>query len=264
MTMKTFLFSQCSTRRRFLEGSILTALTMSLAKTLWAREAFLQPTSSVFEKWLLDLLAAGERLRTGQISTEVWQSKVDQLYGAVSLGDLKAHIDFDRLTENFNIPSAGEKFIDLDPMTGKPFETPPPEIGRVVTKLAGVKRGLNVPPHGHENTVSAFLVLLGSFRVQQFDKIQTKANSLVFKKSRDEIQTPGFWSSTSESTRNMHWLTALSQDSFFFSTKINAYLPGRPVKGRVNVDLRRPIDHGSDIMEAKIISDRLAHEIYNG
>ena len=261
--IKGSFLNTATTRRNFLNQGVQAALTFGLAQTLFAHKLFAEPTSRSFELWLKDLLLAGENLRIGSASTEHWQAQVDQLYGAVSLNDLRAHIDFDKLTENFDFSANGEKFIDIDPLSGKPFPYPIPEQGRVITKLAGVRNGLNVPPHGHENTVSAFLVLHGEFHVRQFDKLQTKQNSLVFKKSLDEIQSPGFWSCTSESARNLHWLTATTSDSFFFSTKINNYIPDARVKGRVNVDLRKPIDHGSGIKEARIISDREAHDIYN-
>ena len=139
----------------------------------------------------------------------------------------------------------------------------PPERERVVTKLAGVRRGKNVPPHGHENMTSAFLVLHGEFDLRQYDKLKTNAGSLVIRQSRDERQGPGAWSSTSETLRNLHWLHAQSGDAFFFSTKLVHIVAAAPMKGRVNVDLRDAVDLGAGVLEAPIISGRRAHEIYN-
>lgn len=166
------------------------------------------------------------KLKTTVLATEQWQEKMDVLYGSVSMDELRAHIDFD-------------------------------------TKLAGVRRGKNVPPHGHENMTSAFLVLHDEFHVRQYDKLKTRDESLVFRKSRDEAQKPGDWSSTSETLGNMHWLHAISGDAFFFSTKITHIVAGAPVKGRICVDLRHPIDLGNGNIEAPIIGHRRAQEIYD-
>jgi hypothetical protein len=252
-----------STRRQWLTRGALACLAFGLSQTLWIHRLFADPATADFERWLAQLLAAGEALKRGELTTEQWQARMDALYGSVSLHELRAHIDFDRLTQRFDFTADGEKFIAIDPLSGAAFADPPPERDRVVTKLAGVRRGKNVPPHGHENMTSAFLVLHGEFDLKQYDKLKTNAESLVFRQSRDERQGPGAWSSTSETLRNLHWLQAQSGDAFFFSTKLVHIVAAAPMKGRVNVDLRRAVDRGAGVLEAPIISDRRAHEIYN-
>ncbi|RPH96969.1 MAG: hypothetical protein EHM68_10020, partial [Lysobacterales bacterium] len=222
------------TRRQWLARGALACLGFGLAQTLWTRRLFADPATSEFERWLADLLAAGEALKRGDITTPQWQARMDGLYGSVSLHELRAHIDFDRLTQRFDFTANGERFIDFDPLSGEGFADPPPERDRVVTMLAGVRRGKSVPPHGHENMTSAFLVLHGEFDVKQYDKLKTNAESLVFRQSRDERQGPGAWSSTSETLRNLHWLQASSGDAFFFSTKLVHIVADAPMKGRVN------------------------------
>lgn len=251
------------TRRQWLTRGALACLAFGLSQTLWTHRLFADPATVEFERWLADLLAAGEALKRGDLTTEQWQARMDALYGSVSLDELRAHIDFDRLTQRFDFSADGERFIDLDPLSGAALADSPPERERVVTKLAGVRRGKNVPPHGHENMTSAFLVLHGEFDLRQYDKLKTNAGSLVIRQSRDERQGPGAWSSTSETLRNLHWLHAQSGDAFFFSTKLVHIVAAAPMKGRVNVDLRDAVDLGAGVLEAPIISGRRAHEIYN-
>jgi hypothetical protein len=261
--LRNTLLTTPSTRRQLLSQGARACLTFGLSQTLWTRELFANPKSADFERWLADLLATGERLKKGEITTEQWQSAMDVLYGSVSLNDLRAHIDFGKMSEDFDFSVAGEKLVDLDPLSGEPFSDPQPGRDRVMTKLGGVRRGKNVPPHGHENMTSAFLVLHGEFHLRQYDKLRTNVESLVFRKSRDEAQKPGDWSSVSDTVRNMHWLHANSGDAFFFSTKLIYIVPDAPMKGRIYVDLRQPRDLGGGNIEALIIGHNRAQEIYN-
>ncbi len=43
----------------------------------------------------------------------------------------------------------------------------------LITKIAGVRQGYSVPPHGHSNMVSAFLCLSGEFDVRLYDRQKT-------------------------------------------------------------------------------------------
>ena len=260
--LKTTLLSTPCTRRRWLSQGVSACLTLGLSQTLWVNGLLAEPRTAAFEHWLAQLLRTGETLKKGEITTEQWQAKMDFLYGSVTIDELRAHIDFDRLAANFDF-AHGEKMIELDPLSGIPLVDPPSGRDRVMTKLAGVRRGKNVPPHGHENMTSAFLVLNGEFHLRQYDKLKTNESTLVFRKSRDERQTAGAWSSTSDTLRNMHWLHADSADAFFFSTKLIYVNADAPMKGRVNVDLRHPVDLGGGILEAPVISGRRAREIYN-
>jgi hypothetical protein len=239
-------------RRRFFSNNVKSLLTYGLAQTLWQKRAFADPQTLEFEAWMKSLIEVGERLLVGDSDDLYYQLKMDELYGTADIAELRRHIDFDKVTQNYDFGPRGERFVELDPLTGRIVDRPAPENRRVVTKLAGVCKGAEVPPHGHQNMVSAFLVLHGELEAKIFDKIETRDDSLVFKQSLHQLQTPGMWTALSESRGNIHWFKCNSEDSFFFSMKVNEWQPGERVRGRINLDMARSTELSNGIYQAPI------------
>jgi hypothetical protein len=158
----------------------------------------------------------------------------------------------------------GEVFDDL--FAGEPGQNFTPS-GRepsrtLLAKIAHIKRGRSIPPHGHSSMVSAFLVMSGEFHVRQFDKVEDRSQSMIVRPVTDERQRPGHWSSISDYRNNVHWLTAKTEDCFLFTVKLIRVDPDRPLHGRINIDIRAARDLGAGALDAPKISFQMASERY--
>lgn len=209
--------------------------------TFHARAAALPPGPlPALDRWLAEYLAQGRALAEGRLGQEAWREAMDRLFPALDLEALKARIGFAaRLAElpDLDFRGRGEAFRALAVDAGPPEPGPEPPR-RVITKLAWVRPGGSIPPHGHLNMVSTFLVLSGAFRVRQYEKVAEGAEDMVRRPALDEVQRPGAWSTVTDGRRNVHWLTALEEGSCLFTTKIIRLRDGAPYAGRIHLDLR--------------------------
>lgn len=240
----------------------------ALAQTLWTESLFANSLTADLEPWIETLYAAAENLRKGYISQASWLAKMDRLYGEVDLPALLANIDFDRLRDELNPNPSSEIFVgaqfrgeDTDEME----RIPQPGKLNLINKIAHVKKGKCIPPHGHSNMVSAFLVVSGNFRARQFDclKYDEMAQKMWVLPSLDAVQSRGQWTSISDDRSNAHWLEALSDDTFLFSTKLSYLQPNKITRGRIPFDSHKARDIGRGVLEVPVISGDEADRIYN-
>ena len=131
-----------------------------------------------------------------------------------------------------------------------------------ISKIAYVRKGCSVPPHGHSNMVSSFLHLSGEFRVRQYDKLADDGDGFVIRPSTDDLRGSGNWTSVWGDRNNVHWLTAESEDCFIFATKLVRLDATKPFQTRINLDVRNAIDVGGGAIRAPRISGRVAEMRY--
>ena len=159
----------------------------------------------------------------------------------------------------------GEVFTDVWFDGGPPRPGGDPRL-TAITKMATIRKGASIPPHGHGNMVSAFLQLSGEFHVRQYDKLATDAESMTIRRTVDATTGAGGWSGISDVKNNLHWLTAKSDDCLLFTVKLIALDPDVPLRGRINVDARRSVPvtgHGPGAVRVPRISHREAAELYS-
>ncbi len=219
-------------------------------------------------EWLDRLYSNAASLRRGSISGLKWQETMDLLYGSVPLDALRERLDFTALQQHIidSIPSdRGELFHRvLLPGSSQANTAAGREPHRVlITKVAHVKKGRSVPPHGHSNMASAFLCLSGNFEVRMFDKLETRSDHLVVRQTQHHHKAgPGTWSSISDYRDNVHWLTAQTDDCFLFTCKLINLEAERPLQGRINIDLLDGQQIGSATWIAPKITSARAAELY--
>lgn len=224
---------QCE-RREFIGVSSQAAVLFGFLTNLLAKNALASVPGFSWEKWVDAVFLAGEKLIAGSIDPVEWQREMNKVYAMAPLGDLARYINADNLLKNTEVGEHGEKFVFASLREGSPMV----ETRRaVVTKVAVVQNGKSIPPHGHENMVSAFLALRGKFHVRQFDKTHSYSNAMVIRQAGDDIQTEGMWSSISDGMTNCHTLKAVDGDALLFSTKIVEVKKDVQVRGRVYFDL---------------------------
>ncbi len=232
--------SHSMNRRQSLRS--LGAASLALAFSTMAGAE--QPVDSTQIGAWLDRLDRNARLLDGKkISSLQWQEAMDVIYGDVSVTALKERLDFESLRKEIleaMEPERGEMFgnVLLPGSDVQSVEGAEPRRALIV-KVAHVRKGRSIPPHGHSNMVSAFLCISGEFAVRQYDKLEENEKTMVVRQTVDEPSAGvGTWSSISDYRNNVHWLTAKTDDCYLFTCKLMDLETGRPMHGRVNIDVR--------------------------
>lgn len=259
--MRTF------TRRTALQSLGASVLGMSLTRVALSGTDGLISDDEL-ARWIQELQRNASRLRGHQISPLQWQEAMGSIYASTPLEGLRKHMDFESLSKNIleNMPAdRNELFhrIELQsPRIGSQADQPDPRQV-LITKVAGIRKGHSVPPHGHSNMVSAFLCLSGEFEVRQYDRLDDREHQMVIRSStHDKAAGAGTWSSISDYRDNVHWLTAKTDDCFLFTCKMLSVEPALPLRGRINIDVRRAKKIGCDTFIAKKITSAEASELY--
>lgn len=192
---------------------------------------------------------------------------MDVLYGDVSVPALRQRLDFKALQNEIlrSIdPERGELFrrVILPGSNDAKVDGKEPHRA-LITKVAHIKKGRSIPPHGHSNMASAFLCISGEFSVRQYDKLEETEDEMVLRQTVDESAAGvGTWSSISDYRNNVHWLTANTDDCYLFTSKLIGVEKGRPLHGRINVDVREAESLGKATLRAPKISHSQAAERY--
>jgi hypothetical protein len=191
---------------------------------------------------------------------------MDRLFAMYEPVDLLERIDFDSVSRKLTGTEAKGRRALFQPVLidgAAPEAASDPEPARVViTQIAYIPKGCSIPPHGHSNMVSAFLHLSGRFRVRQYDKLADYCDALVIRRSGEAVGGAGQWSSMSDVRNNVHWVTALTDDCYLFSTKV-ILEEAKPYHGRINIDIRAASEVGGGVLRAPKISGERADELYD-
>lgn len=253
------------TRRQVLTLGMESIIAIAFAKTVIANELLAKQLPPKIEDWIAQLYFTAAKVRTGQIDPVVWQSEMDKLYGSVDINALMTNIDMDKLKHRIDYADKGESFLftHLRPRPVNPIDSSIPL--NVETLFASVKKGCHVPPHGHANMCSAFLLVSGQMHARQYDSVHwdKEKRTLVIKETVNEMQTRGRWTSVSDHHNNCHWLTAESDDCYFFSTKLANIQPECPTCHRMPFYYEAGNYLGSGLREVPLISQQRSTEIYN-
>ncbi len=253
-------------RRRSLQTLGLASLAFALpgSSQLWGNEA---TSPEAMSQWLDRLYINAGQLRSRKISSLAWQETMDAIYADAQIASLKQRLNFDTLRKEIleRIPAdRGELFHRVELPGSSDGTINGREPHRVlITKVAHIKKGRSIPPHGHSNMASAFLCISGEFAVKQYDKLEDQENHMVLRQTVDEKSAGvGTWSSISDYRNNVHWLTAKTDDCFLFTSKLIGVEEGRQLNGRINVDVFRAESLGSQTLRAPKITHQEAAELY--
>ena len=215
--------------------------------------------AGAFEPWLARVAKFSRDLGAGRISQAEWRSGMADLYAKVPLAQLLTAIDFDRVKPDMMTRDLGTRGEVFDPLAGGTKQRTKLSVAdeparMLISKVAHVRKGRSIPPHGHRNMVSAFLVISGDFRVRQYDKVAEERESLIIRPTIDEVAGVGSWSDVSDQRNNIHWLTAMSDDSFLFTAKVVRVDRRKRFEGRVNIDAGRAREIAGGTLRARKIS----------
>ncbi|MDX1388693.1 MAG: hypothetical protein R3344_05860 [Acidobacteriota bacterium] len=204
--------SSGTSRREFLRGGFGAVVSWALLDTLVTRDLFADEVRPVTDRWARELITRCADLRSNTMTPVEWQAEVEQLLDRVDLEDLLRYIDFERLTASFDFPELGAstEWVAFPRLEGLP------EPAQLYKKIFGLKRGRAIIPHGHQNMVSAHLVLRGEFHLRHYDRIEDDGGHLVIRPTMDRTARAGESSSISDDHNNVHWFVTTSDYAYTF------------------------------------------------
>jgi hypothetical protein len=235
-------------RRAFVRQALGAVLAVSTLRLLRAGRALGAPLGRVVDDWI----GATERLSAGlkqrRLTPRDWRQQMQKLYGRIPLDDLLRAADLDALARTL---------VSLDgPEPEREFKLPaPPGLDgfAFTTLLTLIRKGRAIVPHGHHNMVSMHLVLRGSVRLRQYDRVHDDATHLLIRPVADLVCGPGDRSAISADRGNVHWFQGLA-DSFVLIVGTYDLDPAAGPTGRDYVDP----DAGEKQHDGSILAPRLS------
>src|SRR5262249_52392685 len=155
-------------RRSFNRTILGSLIGYGLIETLFARDLFADAVKPIVHRWVRELQSLGRDLKDRKLSDLEFQSKLEELYRKVHLGELITLIDLDRLSQGVRLPDNGAASLafDLSKVEGLPKRL---VFGK---QIFGLKKGRSLVPHGHDNMCTGFVVLRGTFRGRHYDRVE--------------------------------------------------------------------------------------------
>ncbi|HEX4609244.1 MAG TPA: hypothetical protein VH092_13665 [Urbifossiella sp.] len=220
------------------------------------------------------LLGAAVRLQLGRMSDDQFREEFDAYYRDVDRPALMRAIDFDAKRDRLDRPG-GYKV----PVTGwagdstgwrrrvSPWGRRFGLLGRfgIRSDVLVLRRGGQVPPHGHHRVVSGFYVLDGEVAVRHYDRVRETGSGVVVRKVLDAVLGPGGFTTNSERHHNIHWLAGRAATSYLFrltvaGTPVVPFGTAAGTSERVYLDPTGPPDE-SGLITAPFVTEAVAKAI---
>lgn len=236
-------------RREFSQQTLASLVTLSLLETLFQRDAFGDEVKPIAAKWLADVNQMSLDVKGRKLKQVEWQKKVEELFGQVDVAEFQRFIEFDKLVKGLNFKDQGE--LSLRPKFPEVEGLPKDLV--FGSQVFALKKDRSVVPHGHDNMVTAFLILGGKFHGRLYDRLENGPDWMIIKPTIDREFGVGASSTISDDKDNVHWFQALADDSFIFNIHVMSVKPGRT--GRVYVD-----PNGEKLSDGRIRAPRIKVE----
>lgn len=204
-------------RRQFSKGLIETIASYSLLRTLFTSDVLSKEVSAYTSNWVKQVKELALDLRKERISQAMWQENINILFNQISLEDLLAAVEFDKLVAAYEYPDLGvavkrTRFPGLDDV---------PEKLLFGSKIFGMKKNRAIIPHGHKNMVSCHYVLKGELHLRHYDKVEEDDSHMIITPTIDEMAKVGSHSSISDEKNNIHWLKAETEVAFTYDVIVS-------------------------------------------
>jgi hypothetical protein len=237
------------TRREFSQQTLASLVTFSLLETLLQRDAFGDEIKPHASQWLAEINQMSLDVKGKKLQQTEWQQKVEELLTKVDLPDLFKFIEFEKLVKDVKFKDRGE--VSLRPKFPA-VEGLPKELV-YGSQVFALPKGRSVVPHGHDNMVTAFLILGGKFRGRLYDRLEDGPDWMIIKPTIDREFGAHSASSISDEKDNVHWFQAVTETAYIFNIHVMSVKPGKT--GRVYVD-----PQGEKLSDGRIRAKRLKTE----
>jgi hypothetical protein len=201
-------------------GKILSSAV--LLRAGFANHAFAQDIAPNMKRWYRDLDAIGRAVKDHRLTPEQWRKRIEALHGSVSLEDLLRFIDFQRLIDGLTYPERWGAIRDVrfPRIPGLPDHIPG-------AKIFAYRKHAATSPHGHNNMVSAHLIVKGLFHVRTYHRVRDEEGYLILEPAIDRIAGPGEVVTMSDESHNVHWFTAASDHAYTLDVPVTHLKPGK-------------------------------------
>ena len=218
--------------RGALGGSIGTLFSYSLLGSLAGCDAFPREVAPEARAWMADMQDLAGSVKGGAIAQVEWQDRAEALFARVDPRDLMQLIDFERLARTARLDRVAKTAlpVNLPRVEGLPDEL---AFGDLFFAL---NPGNAVPPHGHLNMVTGFVVLQGRFRARHFDRLEDHPDHMLLVPTIDRTFLPGDASTISDHRDNVHWFLAEGERGYLFNVHVHHLDPAVDQHGRILVD----------------------------
>jgi hypothetical protein len=243
-------------RRTFTSHLLATVAGYALFDSLFATQAFSNSIAPITNHWALRLHEYCSDLKKSGITTQEWQTFVENLYREIPLEDIVQFIQFEQLAKDFTYPDLGvqTKMVKFPKLEGLPENTV------FVKKIFGMKKDRAIIPHGHVNMASAHLILKGEMHLRNYEKMETEEKHLIIQPTVDKTIKLGESSSISDDKNNIHWFIAHTETAFTFDV-IMLNLKNKPYD-IYNLDIEKKQDLGNGTMRVPILDVDTALQKY--
>lgn len=178
----------------------LTALLGTLLHPACAR-AYNGPASKELPDWVKKTDQLTALFRQQELSIQDWRAGLDELFNQVSLEELLKDTDFTQIKEQIGYAQKGVTTATIR------FETGPRRL-TFYPKIFALGKDRAIIPHGHENMVSAHLILSGRLQLRQYDQLSRKDKTMTVRPTIDREISAGELSSIGAKSDNVHWFIA--------------------------------------------------------
>lgn len=168
-------------------------------------------------RWIMRQDDIARALLRDELSLEHWRREVAALSRSVDIEQLMAEIGRSRVRDvgrgNSNDPL--KRSILFRDETGTPRRL------HYAAALFGFERHNVITPHAHRHMVSAHLVVEGTFRVRNFDRVRNEDGAVIIRPSIDETIALGDVSTIGRERDNIHWFVPRSERAVTFDVIIS-------------------------------------------
>ena len=245
-------------RRTFTRDMLGSLLVFSLMESLSAGGLFGKSIKPIAAKWLVDLDHLSQDLRGKKLKQPDWHQKIAELFARVDLEDVLRTIDYDRLAQGIKLPADREaaRAIDLPKIEGIPEDL------SFVTLFFALRKDAAIVPHAHQNLATMHLILDGTVRLQQFDRVHSDAEFLIIKPTIDKTATRRDLSLITDEKDNVHWFKGISERTFTFNIGIYGVDPKEKTVYREYLDPLGGEKLSDGSVRAKRIKQDQAYRLY--
>lgn len=240
-------------RRDFAASLLGTAATLGLLRLALGSRALAAPALRPAEAWAAGIVGMARDLRRRALSLTQWQDAIAALNGRVPLEDLIGYLDLERVRPGLLAAGDGEQSMRI--------RLPEIDAGdrHIRTAIFSVPAGEAIIPHGHNNLLSAHLILQGHFHARTFARLVDEPGHMRLRPQLDADVGPGSTVTMSDDRDNVHWFVAGRQPVFTLDVvmhppDLKQYQNPTERDRRVFVDPTGPLQ-ADGTLEARVIDE---------
>jgi hypothetical protein len=245
-------------RRDFTRNMLGSLFSLSLVSSLCEAQLLKGSVKPIAHKWIFEMEQASKDLRKGKIKPVEWQEQIESLLGRVEMQDLLKAIDYQQLAKS---PKLFDNHETAEDVTFSNIKKLPDELS-FAPYFYGMKKGVSVVPHGHQNMTTMHMMLKGEAHGWHYDRLADEPEFLIIKPTKDRLLTVGDVSTISDQRDNIHWFKALTEPVFMFNIGVYPLDPKAETTGRDYIDPNNGENLSDGSIRVPRITGENAYKIY--